>query len=57
MKISKNKQFYSYLYKIGWLETMEFAFCNDIIMDYRDDNIAIYYKEYDQAIVWRGFVK
>lgn len=57
MKRSENAQFYSYIYKIGWLETMGFVFCDDIIMGYRDDDIVIYYKKYDLTIVWRGFVK
>lgn len=36
------------------LETMEFVFCNDIVVNYKDNMISIVDKNYDYFIVSHG---
>ena len=54
MKRTGNILFYHYLYEMGWLETMEFIFNDDIFIKYRDDNIAIYDKNHTHTIQLHG---
>ena len=41
----KNKQFYYYLFDLCLLETLEFIFCNDIVVEYKDSYIVVYHNE------------
>lgn len=36
------------------LETMEFIFCNDITVDYRDNMIGIVDKNHAYFVAWHG---
>ncbi len=56
MNRSANILFFNYLYEMSLLETMEFAFCEDIIIDYRDDMIGIHDRTYDYYIAWHGVI-
>lgn len=59
MKRSENNDYFRYLYDMSLLETMEFIFCDDIVLyiDYRDSMIGITDKSYDYFIAWHGVVK
>jgi len=54
MKRSENREFFRHLYDMGWLETMEFIFCDDITIDYRDNMIGIEDKNHEYFIAWHG---
>lgn len=54
MKRSENKEFFRYLYDMSLLETMEFIFCNDITVDYRDNMIGIVDKNHAYFVAWHG---
>jgi len=56
MKRSENKDFFRYLYDMSLLETMEFIFCDDTVVDYRDNMIGIVDKGHDYFIAWHGVV-
>lgn len=54
MKRLGNEEIFRHIYDMGWLETMEFVFCDDVVIGYRNDNIVIYYKKHNNVIVWRA---
>ncbi|KKL82724.1 hypothetical protein LCGC14_1981860 [marine sediment metagenome] len=54
MKRSENKEFFRHLYDMSLLETMEFIFCDDIVVDYRDTMIGIVDRNHDYFIAWHG---
>jgi len=56
MKRSENKEFFRHLYDMSLLETMEFTFCDDIVVDYRDNMIGIVDRNHDYFIAWHGVV-
>ena len=52
MKRSENRKFFRYLYDVGWLETMEFVFCDDIVVDYGDALFGIHDIRHNYFIAW-----
>ena len=54
MKRSENKEFFRHLYDMSLLETMEFIFYDDIIIDYRDNMIGIEDRKHEYFIAWHG---
>lgn len=54
MKRSENRELFRHLYDMGLLETMEFIFCDDIIIEYSDNLIGIVDKNHDYFVAWHG---
>lgn len=60
MKRSENRYFFSYLYQMSLLETIEFIFCNDTSIEYGDrmivilDNDKCHVDDEDEAIGYHG---
>ena len=54
MKRSENTLLFNYLYESSFLETMEFVFCEDVVIDYMNSMIGIRDKTHDYYIAWHG---
>ena len=54
MKRSEDRYIFNYLYQMSFLETMEFIYCDDIVIEYRDNMIGIVDKNHDYFIAWHG---